>query len=215
VKVVVRDTRWVPLLLLLSGVAPAAAQPVVQPAVRVRVSGTFVNNGAFAGTLTINRFEQRGDAIVAIGVVEGVLARANRTLGTVLATEVAWRVSANAGGGQLAGNSSVGSPGPRIMVARWPATPPAMHLTRVQAQGCTPLQVNVNAQNVDLLGVQVALDPVNLTLTGAAGTPLGDLVCAAGDLVGNVAGLVNVLNNLLGVLIGLLGGVTGGAAGIV
>ena len=63
------------------------------------------------------------------------------------------------------------------------------------------------------MGLQVTLDPVALTVTGAAGTPVGDLVCAAEDLLGNVAGLVNVLNNLLGLLTGLLGGATAGLAG--
>jgi len=87
-------------------------------------------------------------------------------------------------------------------------------MTRAQAQGCTPLQVTLGATNVDLLGLQVALDPVGVTVNGAAGTALGDLVCAASDLLGNVAGLVTLLNNLLGVVTGLLGGLTGGLAGI-
>jgi hypothetical protein len=88
-------------------------------------------------------------------------------------------------------------------------------LTRVRSQGCTPLQVNLGATNVDLLGVQVALDPVGIALTGAAGTPLGDLVCAASDLLANVAGVVNLLNSVLGLVTGLLGGLTGGLAGAV
>lgn len=133
-------------------------------------------------------------------------------IGTALATEVAWPVRVSAGGGQLAGDAVAR---PQIVHVRWLSTrPSAFRLTRVQAQGCTPLQVNLGANNVDLLGFQVALDPVGLTLTGAAGTPLGDLVCAASDLLGNVAGLVNVLNNLLGLVTGLLGGLTtGGLAG--
>jgi hypothetical protein len=176
--------------------------------------GAFTNNGSFAGTLTINRFEQRGDHIVAIGVVQGTLSRANRVLGTALATEVVWPVKLHAVGDQLATNSFIARP--RIMPAGWSAMSRSdPGLTAVQAQGCTPLQVTLGANNVDLLGVQVALDPVGLTVTGAAGTPLGDLVCAASDLLGNVAALVEVLNNLLGLVTGLLGGLTGGLTGAV
>jgi hypothetical protein len=69
--------------------------------------------------------------------------------------------------------------------------------------------------NVDLLGFQVALSAVTLNLSGTQGTPLGDLVCAASDLLGNVAGLVNLLNSILGLLTGLLGGLTGGLGGLV
>jgi len=52
-------------------------------------------------------------------------------------------------------------------------------------------------------------------LLSIRGTPLGDLVCAASDLLGNVAGLVNLLNGILGLLTGLLGGLTGGLGGLV
>jgi len=52
-------------------------------------------------------------------------------------------------------------------------------------------------------------------LSGQSGTALGDLVCAASALLGNVAGLVNLLNSLLGVVTGLLGGLTSGLGGVV
>ena len=52
-------------------------------------------------------------------------------------------------------------------------------------------------------------------LLSIRGTPLGDLVCAASDLLGDVAGLVNLLNGILGLLTGLLGGLTGGLGGLV
>ena len=198
----------------MGGAVPAAAQQTVQPAVTLQATGSFGNNGSFAGTLTINRFEQRGGQIMAIGIVQGTLSRANRVIGTALATEVAWRVRVSAGGSQLASVTSAA--GPQLIAVRWPAeTRSVFRPARLQAQGCTPLQVTLGANNVNLLGLDVALDPVGLTLTGNAGTPLGDLVCAAADLLGNVAGLVTVLNNLLGLVTGLLGGLTGGLGGIV
>jgi len=213
VTCVIRNAQCIALLLLLAGAVPAAAQRTAQSAVTLQATGSFPNNGSFVGTLAINRFEARGNQIVAIGVVQGTLTRANRVIGTALAGEVAWPVSVSTGGSRLAAYMSDASP--RMTAVRWMAGAPAtVRLMRVQAQGCTPLQVNLAATNADLLGIQVALDPVGLTLNGAAGTPLGDLVCAASDLIGNVAGVVTLLNNLLGVVTGLLGGLTGGLAGI-
>lgn len=210
---IVPRTVYAAALLVLAAGLPAAAQPATtKPAATVQATGTFGSNGAFAGTVTINRFEQRNGLIVAIGVVRGTLSRPNRVLGTALATEVAFPVKVSAGV-QLASGESLARP--RLALARATSgMPSAFRAMRVQTQGCTPLQVNIGATNVDLLGVQVALDPIGLTLTGAAGTPLGDLVCAASDLIGNVAGLVNLLNSVLGLVTGLLGGLTGGLAGV-
>jgi hypothetical protein len=235
--------------VLLTVSAPASAQPAPQRSATLRATGTFASNGTFAGTVTVNRFEQRGTQIVAIGVVQGTLSRANRVIGTGLAGEIAFPVRLSAGGVQLATGHSSNPPG--ITPARWSEelilrrtvlevgnwklgvdssnfqlptsafqlTSPnsqlrTFGLRRAQAQGCTPLQVNIDGTTVDLMGTLVTLDPVGLTLVGVAGTPLGDLVCAASDLIGNVAAIVNLLNSLLGVLTGLLGGLTGGLTGI-
>jgi hypothetical protein len=210
---VVRNAECIALMLLMAGALPAAAQQTAQSAVTLQVTGSFPNNGSFAGTLTINRFEDRGSQIVAIGFVQGTLSRANRVIGTALAGQIAWPVSVSTGGSRLAADLSDAVP--RMTAVRWmSAASPTFRLRGVQAQGCTPLQVNLGATNANLLGIQVALDPVGLMLNGQAGTPLGDLVCAASDLIGNVAGIVTLLNNLLGVLTGLLGGLTGGLAGV-
>lgn len=186
-NVVIRTTSCIALLFLMGGAVPAAAQQTAQPAVTLQATGSFANNGSFAGTLTINRFEQRSGQIVAIGIVQGTLSRANRVIGTALATEVTWPVRVSAGG-QLA--SATSAAGPQIIHVRWPAGD-AVSVSRGSSPGagCTPLQVNLGAANVNLLGLQVALDPVGLTLSGTAGSPLGDLVCAASDLLGNVADL--------------------------
>lgn len=212
-KAVKARPTWIALLLLLAVVVPASAQPPAQSAATLRATGTFASNGSFAGTITINRFEQRGNQIVAVGIVQGTLSRANRTIGTAVAAEVSWPVKVAVSGGLLADVTPAG--GPRLVNTAWRSgAPSVLRVARVEAQGCTPLQVSLGAINVDLLGAQIALDPIGLTLNGAAGTPLGDLVCAASDLLGNVAGVVNLLNSLLGVVTGLLGGLTGGLAGI-
>jgi hypothetical protein len=171
-------------------------------------TGTFAAGGAFDGTISINRFERRGTAIVAIGVVSGVLSREARVLGTAVAGEIAWPVAVSSDGLSVVS----GRPAAAGAVTRVAWSPDAP-LVRVQAETCPVLNISLAPITVNLLGVQVALSPVTLDLTGVVGTPLGDLVCEASDLLGNVAAIVNVLNSILGLLTGLLGGLLGGIGG--
>ena len=150
-KAVKARPTWIALLLLLAVVVPASAQPPAQSAATLRATGTFASNGSFAGTITINRFEQRGNQIVAVGIVQGTLSRANRTIGTAVAAEVSWPVKVAVSGGLLADVTSAG--GPRIVNTAWRSgAPSVLRVARVEAQGCTPLQVSLGAINVDLLG---------------------------------------------------------------
>ena len=192
---------------------PAGAQaPRAPAAVTLPAAGTFARGGEFTGTVTINRFEQRGDDIVAVGVVRGLLSRGGRTLGSAVAAEVTWEVAVRSGG-QVLASGVARKPGSPMPVAWSPDARSAVGLLRVQ-EPCQVVDVALAPVNVDVLGVQIALSPITLNLTGGTG-PLGELVCAASDLLGNVAGLVNLLNSILGLLTGLLGGLTGGIGGVV
>lgn len=209
-----KTVRWrtgtLTLLLALAGVVPVAAQDAgAQAALNVSATGSFRRGGSFTGTITINRFEQRGNEVVAIGFVSGRLRRGGHHIGTALAGEVTWPVIVGVGGVSVA--SDRGAPIAeltRITLSTSARRGPG--IVPVQAATCPVLQVALGANNVNLLGFQVMLDPVGLNLEGVTGTPLGDLVCAVSDLLGNVAGLVNLLNSILGLLTGLLGGLTGG-----
>ena len=203
------------LLVVAAAGTPAGAQQAPPPAaVRMPVTGSFHGGGSFDGTVTINRFEQTStNQIVAVGFVSGVLSRGSRTLGTGFAGEVRWPVAVRSGGQLL---NMHGTPrGTGISRIAWSAPSQTGRYVLVQATSCAVLDVALGPVNVNLLGAQVALDAVTLNLSGTQGTPLGDLVCAASDLLGNVAGLVNVLNGVLGLLTGLLGGLTGGLGGVV
>ena len=208
--------RVAALAMTLSHVAamPAAAQPTTARSVlTLPVAGTFSGGGEFTGSVAINRFEQRGNQIVAVGLVSGVLSR-HRRMGTAVAGEIAWPVSVRSGGDLIADAES--RDGVRSVPAVWTSAARAMpRFLLAQAQSCSVLSVSLAPMNVNLLGVNVALGAVTFDLTGESGTPLGDLVCAVSDLLGNVAGLVNVLNGLLGLLTGLLGGLTGGLGGAI
>lgn len=206
------------LLIVLStaGVAPSGAQQASAPqALRLPVTGTFARGGDFQGTITINRFERRGTDIVAVGFVAGVLSRGAQAVGTAVAGEVVWPVRVTSGGVAVVNDPAPVSQTARVLRAAWSPGMSAAAPLRVQAATCPVLNVALGANTVDLLGVDVALSPVTVDLTGTPGTPLGDLVCAASDLLGNVAGLVNLLNNILGLVTGLLGGLTGGLGGAI
>lgn len=177
-----RTLCLVVVLFLANAVHAVAANS----AVKLPVTGTFAAGGQFSGSLVINRFEQRGNDIVAIGFVSGTLSRGSKALGTALAGEVAWPVSLSTTSSALHSASNL----------------------RAEATPCSVLSISLGAMDVNLMGFDVALGPTTLNLSGQTG-PLGDLVCSIEDLLGNVAGVVNLLNNLLGLLTGLLGGLTG------
>lgn len=200
-------------MLVVAAVIPTRAQAPSGPAaVTLPASGTFAKGGEFTGRITINRFEQRNNQIVAIGFVTGQLSRHGRTLGSAVVGEVTWPVAVRTGG-QVLVSRSVRELGRPLKVAWMPDNGSAFGVLRAQAEACQVVDLALGPVNVDLLGVQIALSPVALNLSGATGTPLGDLVCSVSDLLGNVAGLVNLLNSILGLLTGLLGGLTGGIGG--
>jgi hypothetical protein len=203
------------MLLSLAGELPAAAQPTIKPgALTLPTVGRFAKGGEFTGAVSINRFEQRGNQIVAIGFVSGVLSRGGRRLGTAVVGEVAWPVSVMSGGQLLASGQARGTGRP-TQIAWSPGVGSAFRLRPVQAESCQVIDVALGPINVDVLGLQVALSPVMFNLVGVTGTALGDLVCEVSDLLGNVAAVVGVLNNLLSLLTGLLGGLLGGLGGAI
>ena len=196
------------VLMMLALSTPAGAQTTNPPsAVTLPANGTFAREGQFTGTVTINRFEEREGAIVAIGFVQGVL-RLGQTTATALRGEVEWPVIVKYGGVVLTGAKHSSKPGITRIVSPIDARSTS-GIVKVQ-NGCQILDVTLAPVDVNLLGVTVSLSPVMLSLAGESGTPLGGLVCAVLGLIGNIAGLVELLNDLLGLLTGLLGGLTGG-----
>ena len=194
--------------------AAAGKKVKAEAVLTVPAAGTFAADGRFTGTISINRFERRGTDIIAIGMVSGVLSRGSLPLGAAVAGEVAWPVRVSTGGLSLV-NGPGSAPGRLMRVAWSPDMPRDARLLRVQAENCPVLNISLAPITIDLLGAQVTLSPVSLDLAGVPGTPLGDLVCEASDLLGNVAGIVNLLNSILGLVTGLLGGLLGGIGGII
>jgi hypothetical protein len=196
------------MLIALLSAAPVIAQPApVQRSVTLQATGTFSRGGEFEGTITLNRFEQSGAGVVAIGYVQGVLRRGSSTA-TAFAGEVKWPVSVKSGGVIVTSNNRAAAAGISRIAGPAGGLP---GIVPVQT-GCQVVDITLGAVDVNLLGIEVSLSPVALSLAGGEG-PLGALLCSVVKLVGNVAGLVDVLNGVLGLLTGLLGGLTGGGLG--
>jgi hypothetical protein len=198
-------------LLCVATLPISAQQPPASRSLTLPATGTFQGGGEFKGTISISRFAQDGNRIVAVGFISGVLSRGSRTLGTVVAGDKVWPVTVRFGGQVL--TSGPASRTGELVHAVWSPQRAAGRYLLVQAETCPVLNVALGPLNVDLLGFQVALGAVTLDLTAVMGTPLGDLVCQVENLLVNVAGLVGLLNDILGLLTGLLGGLTGGLGG--
>ena len=77
-----------------------------------------------------------------------------------------------------------------------PAAPPA----NAQAQACEALSLTLGAVDLEILGMTVRLDQVNLDLVPRSSARLGMLLCGATSVIDNGAGpaeQMNILNTLL------------------
>jgi hypothetical protein len=184
-----------------------ATDAIAQGSLKLSVTGTAANAGTFTGTVVVTRFETRGNQIVAIGFISGAVTQRNQTLGTALIGEVAVPVTVRAGG--ITPVSAPAAQMPQLRRVALSSRDSNPRMTLVQAEACPVVDIVLGPFAVNVLGVDVAIAPVDVQLVGQPGTPLGDLVCQVNALLGNVAGLVGVVNSILGLLTGLLGGLGG------
>lgn len=200
-KIFKRRTCVFAALLLFHTAAHAAAQGSLE----LPVTATSAKGATFKGSIAVTKFEARGTEIVAIGFISGTLTHRNRIVGTALVGEVAVPVTVKAGGFAVINGIAAERPQLRS-VAFSPANTGRGGLTMMQAAACPVVDIVLGPFTVNVLGVDLTLQPVEIDLVGEPGTPLGDLVCQVNELIGNVAGLVGVLNTILNLLILLLGG---------
>jgi len=154
--------------------APAAAPGKVTST----VTGTFTNadgKGTFAGTFAPYKFAVVNGVLEATGLLKGTMTDADGTrLGTVSQT-VAMPVKTGATGGAKADAAN-------------------------QALACNVLNLVLGPLNLNLLGLVVTLNQVNLNITAVpgAGNLLGNLLCAvAGLLNGGLSGVLGQIATLL------------------
>jgi hypothetical protein len=177
------------LALLLCGAAATAREHDDDDRSRAKlylpIAGTAPGGVTFAGTLSVQKFSQRGGQPVAIGMVSGSATLSGASLGTVLTGPIEFPV-------QLAAGSALTSNAP---------------ISVQQATNCQVLHLDLGAVNLNVLGLTVATQPISIDLSGVTGgtNVLGTLICTILETVNNVVGLVNLLNQLLGILGGLTG----------
>jgi len=176
-------------------------------ALTLPIAGTAIDAAgtSFSGTLTINRFAEQNQQLVAIGFVRGTVTTAGRVVKSGLQDIV---LPVNLG----QRTASLGVPpstAARLMPASWTEAAGGRFIL-AQAQTCGILHLDIGGDSVDLLGFRFTLSPITLDISGDSAGPLGALVCQIVALLGTVANVVGLLNNLLGALTGLVGGVTGG-----
>jgi hypothetical protein len=200
-----RGLRAIAVTVLLSvgagsaGVATAAGSQAVdardaatvagQPAVAAKpatVTGTAVDGRAFTGTFTLTKFQARKGVLYAVGQLQGTLG------GEPVSRSVSWPIS---------GASSN------------PATTTATGFMQT-SDACTILTLELGPLDLNLLGLRVFLDEVNLLIEAipGAGNLLGNLLCGIAGLldgIGGVGGLGDLIDDLLTAIANLLNGILG------
>jgi hypothetical protein len=143
----------------------------------------------FDGTFTLTRFQERGGTLYAVGRLEGELAD-----GRAVHKQVRLPVEGATAGGEEGGPGGFARPAV--------PTPGA----------CSILTLDLGPLDLNLLGLRVFLDEVNLLIEAipGAGNLLGNLLCAVAGLLdpggilggGPLAGLLTAITNLLNEILG-------------
>jgi hypothetical protein len=133
--------------------------------------------GTFTGTATITRLQYRQDRLLADGVLTGTV------------------------GGQQVDQQFRDVPLDLTSSARQGAAPET-DMALKQVGGCDILNLDLGPIFLDLLGLQVDLDPVVLDITAVPGPGnlLGNLLCALVGLLDPGSGLGDLINDLLGII---------------
>lgn len=183
------------MLLAFARVPSAEAQLLSSPPLAVPVTGTVAGGGNFVGTLSIQRFAVQGSATVAVAAIAGAIVSAP-------GVEARTGIRAN-----IELPVTVNAIAPIAYRQRGPS-PDAPRIVLAQCGGDVRIVVGGSAVNV--MGVQVMLNPAMLDVGANSSGLIGSLLCQILSLLGSPTLLVSVLNQLLGQLVGLTGGLGGG-----
>jgi hypothetical protein len=165
--------------------AQDATQGLVQDVKAVDVTGT----PQFAGHFTLERFKTRHGVLYAVGHLQGALGQRH------VSRQVSWPVRAAAANEEATGPQGFAAP-------QQVPTPGA----------CSILTLTLGPLDLNLLGLRVALNQVNLLIEAipGAGNLLGNLLCSVAGLLdggllgGPLAGLLTSITNLLNAILASL-----------
>ena len=183
-----KSLSWAILALILTvflAPALASAQAVGGAGLTVPVTGTAAGAGRITGSFTILKFVDTGDATNPVGALGTLVLRTAN--GRNIVTQVTMPVKLSSSG-----------------------VAPAAQQAVIQQLVCEVLELTLGPLDLNLLGLEVHLDQVHLTIdANPAGGLLGQLLCSIANLLGpggtitNLIQLLTLLNQLLGLLGGL------------
>lgn len=140
--------------------------------------------GTFEGTFDVRRFKERGDTLYADGWVTGFVVREDGTTTREVTRSVSLPVQDATTGGEAG--------------------------TLQTQQACDILTLQLGPLDLDLLGLVVQLDQVNLDIIAepGQGNLLGNLLCAVAGLLdpGGPEQLLGIVEDLLNAVLDLLEG---------
>jgi hypothetical protein len=187
-------TRRFTAALMIASLALAPLVPAAQAAtirkdegLSVPISATSADQGSFVGALEIKRFIVVGEGVVALGTLTGTLTdEAGVMTGIVRNVSLPLQLPSSA--------------------ARAAGDPAAAEAVVIQ-QTCDILHLVLGPLHLDLLGLIVDLNQVQLDITAdPAGGLLGALLCAIAGLLGQspltplLEQLVGLLNQIIAIL---------------
>ncbi len=164
-----------------SAARKGTTSPLVNP-----ITGT-ADGKSFSGVFTITSFTQDGTQILAVGTLTNVR-------------------------GKLSGAAKTALEGQQLTLpVSFPAMQQAAAAGDITAQAtCQVLDLTLGPLDLNLLGLVVHLDQVNLTIDAQSGGGiLGDLLCAVANLLNptsflaNLGAIATLLNQIVGILQGL------------
>jgi hypothetical protein len=164
--------------------------------------------GTLTGTLDVERFEEVGGQLFAVGQLSGKVNNKpfnQQAVAIPVASVNGTPTSAIGGFGSLGSKSSKA----REASMRGYGGNPLL----VPAQSCQVLDLVLGPLDLNLLGLVVTLNQVHLNITaqGGSGNLLGNLLCAVANLLnGGGGGLGATLTNLLNSITNLLNGILAG-----
>jgi len=160
--------------------ATAAAAPTRGGTVTTSAAGTARTGEAVTGTFNITKFKLVNGVLTAVGTFNG-------TVDGVAKTDTASAPVTAIDGHTLSGGATSA-------------------LTAQQAASCQILSLTLGPLHLDLLGLVVDLNQVNLDITAepGSGNLLGNLLCSVAGLLDNTGGATGGLSGLLQQLTNLL-----------
>jgi hypothetical protein len=205
--------------LLLAPMSPVSAatsnaEPVRNTFKDIPVTGNVAGGGTFEGTLDITHFEAEGDQqLSAHGKLSGVLKdlpggqtkevrnhAVKLPVKRINGKELPQKRAAIDSDDDVAAMLAKVDAGSEVGLQQLPPTPGS----------CPILTLDLGPLDLNLLGLRVALDEVNLLIEAipGAGELLGNLLCAVAGLLdpgGTLTGLLGQIATLLNQIIGVLG----------